>query len=95
MPVIVAGYYMNFITSRAVMDKLKIHDRGTEDNCLEFLINNWLIESGRTTLLAGVIGHPSSPVSQEGGLLLMTHFVYDSSTSNPIVEERDIDGAVE
>jgi hypothetical protein len=96
MPVIVAGYYMDFSTTRAIMAKLNIDDRGAQDDRLELSINNWLGENGKTTPLAGAIIHPSARdiTNQEDGMLLMTGFVYDSFTADPIVEEGDKDRAV-
>jgi len=54
----VAGYYMPFTSTRALMDKFQISDRGVDDRRLEFPINNWLAETGRTYVLAGAISHP-------------------------------------
>ncbi|KIM35951.1 hypothetical protein M413DRAFT_14247 [Hebeloma cylindrosporum] len=77
MPIYVGGYYMTFATTRRLMAKLQIDDRGASDDYLERPINNWLAghqEVGH--ILAGAIGHPvTGQPNEEDGILFMLQFV--------------------
>ena len=72
----VAGYFLTFATTHALMDKLQIDDRGVEIERIEYPINNWLAERGKCNMLAGAIGHPiTGDPSREDGILIMTQFI--------------------
>ena len=53
IPTYVAGSYMTFATTRALMDGFQIDDCGVEDERLEYTVNNWLAEQGRYHVFAG------------------------------------------
>jgi hypothetical protein len=92
MPTYVAGYYMTFTTTRALMAKLQIDDRGVEDEHLEHPINNWLAEQSRHNVLTGAICHPvTGQRDKEDGMLIMTTFLRVSRGDNPVVEEQERD----
>ncbi|KAJ7211030.1 hypothetical protein B0H12DRAFT_1242639 [Mycena haematopus] len=79
-PMFVAGYYMDFPTTRRVMAALNISDRGAPDDYLEFPINDWFAQHldtdlGGTIVLAGAIPELPNVNGQETGMLLMTQFL--------------------
>ena len=95
MPTCVAGYYMTFPTTRALMDQLEINDRGVDNKRLEFPINNWLAGRGILHVLAGAIGHPvTGQFDKEDGILIMTKFLQIPRGSNPVVQEQERDISV-
>ncbi|KAF5376674.1 hypothetical protein D9615_007907 [Tricholomella constricta] len=93
----VAGYYMDFATTHAAMERLGIDDRGVEDYRLELPLRNWLAENNKLDVLPGAIPYPPGTYSSTG-ILFMTQFIerYCNRNRDPLpdVYERPRDRAV-
>ncbi|KAF8908469.1 hypothetical protein CPB85DRAFT_1562773 [Mucidula mucida] len=92
-----AGYYMDFATTRALMEFYEIPDKGVQDKHLDHPLNDWLAEKRKYTVLAGTIRHPSKGSDIVDGMLLVTQQVWYKNTTKrraaslPPPAERDID----
>ncbi|KAF9018138.1 hypothetical protein BDZ89DRAFT_1074168 [Hymenopellis radicata] len=98
MPVAhLGGYYMDFTTTRALMEFYDIPDKGVENDRLDYPLNDWLAKNNKVEVLAGTIMHPSKGSEVEDGVLLITQQVWYKSISRPRamslapLPERDVD----
>jgi hypothetical protein len=71
--VLVAGYFLSYADTHAVMDKLGIPDKGVDDMMLKFPINDWLAKAKRFHVVCNTIGDIYSRYKDAVGVLLITH----------------------
>ena len=69
----VAGYFISYSDTRAIMDNLQIPDKGVEDLMLKFPINDWLAKTKRFNIVCTTVGHVYSGYKDAEGVFLITH----------------------
>ncbi|KAF9018136.1 hypothetical protein BDZ89DRAFT_1074166 [Hymenopellis radicata] len=77
------GYYLDFDTTRALMEFYNIPDKGVENDRLDYPLNDWLAKNEKYEVLAGTIMHPSKGSDVEDGMLLITQQAWYKSISRP------------
>ncbi|KAF5375433.1 hypothetical protein D9615_007917 [Tricholomella constricta] len=95
--VFVAGYFTDFVSTRAAMARLGISDCDVGDIRLHFPLQNWLAENHKLDVLPAVIAYPPGEYDATG-VLFMTQFKegYCNENQDPLpnVHERPRDRAV-
>jgi hypothetical protein len=70
---LVAGYFLSYADTRAVMNKLRIPDKGVDDKLIQHPINDWLFMKKRFHVVCNTIGNIYSDCKEAEGVLLITH----------------------
>ncbi|KAL0957399.1 hypothetical protein HGRIS_001200 [Hohenbuehelia grisea] len=87
MPNFISGYFVTFVTARAIMQRLEIDAAYCNDHHLPGRINNWLADGGMTNVLAGTV---PSPNGDSHGLLVVTHaFIIQNDEPSHSEDESD------
>jgi len=92
--ILVAGYLLSYVDSRAIMDRLGVPDKGVDDIALDWPINDWLAKTNRLNVVCQTIGHVYSDCKDAEGVLLITNFKEvreDPSHDVDLLSERDKD----
>lgn len=90
----VAGYLASYSSARAIMDKLRIPDKGVDDTMLKHPINDWLARKKRYSIVCTTVGHVCSGYKDAEGVFLITHvgdFLRRQSQTAEAPIERDRD----
>lgn len=90
----VAGYFVNYFDSRAIMDQLQIPDKGVDEIMLKFPINDWLAKTKRHNIVCTTVGHVYSGYKEAEGAFLITQIKISRGRQSQNIEplyERDQD----
>ena len=91
---LVAGYFVSYPDTRAIMDKLQIPDKGVDDIMLKHPINDWLAKTNRYEIVCTTVGHIYSGYKDAECVFLITRIKIvhpsRSQTAETLVE-RDKD----